>query len=52
MEIQKEEEDFFRARRSKRRKQGTEDVKPVLHARYVVGDADGSNHRVFDARGK
>ena len=52
--IQKEEEDFW-APRSKRRRQDTEDVKPVLYPRYVVGDADGSSHRVsssFDATGR
>lgn len=51
---QKEEEDFW-APRSKRRRQDTEDVKPVLHTRYVVGDADVSSHRassIFDASGK
>ena len=52
--IQKEEEEFW-APRSKRRRQDTENVKPVLHTRYVVGDADGSSHRVsssFDASGR
>ena len=50
---QKEEKDFW-APRSKRRRQDTEDVKPVLLTRYVVGDADGSSHRVsnFDASRK
>ena len=51
--IQREDEEFFWAPRSKKRKQGTEDVKP--DARDIVGDADSSSHHApssFDARSK
>ncbi len=45
MGIQKEEEEFFWAPRLKRRKQGTEDVKPVIDTRGVVDDAGNLSHR-------
>ena len=53
--IQKEDEEFFWAPHLKRRKQDTEDVKPVIDIRDVVDDAGGSGHRAplsFDALSK
>lgn len=53
--MQEEEEDLFWGSRSKRQKQGTEDVKPVIDAPHVVGDADGSSHHAppsFDTPSK
>ena len=45
--IRKEEEDPFWTPPSKGPKQDTEDVKPALHARDVVGNANCSSHRIF-----
>ena len=53
--MQEEEEDLFWGSRSKRPKQGTEDVKPVIDAPHVVGDADGSSRHAsssFDHHSK
>ena len=54
-EIQEEGEDIFWAPHLQRPKQGTEDVEPVIGAREVLGDAEGSSHHApsnFDALSK